>query len=81
MVFNSHTYTLQIIIQGELENLTTILEKINFKDIQFPVNIKDIYKIEKKNYIGSNVCSYENKEKYPINISKNVLEKKMLIYY
>ena len=40
--------------------------KLNFKDIKFPIKIRDIHKIEKKkkNFICINVSGYENKEKY-----------------
>ena len=40
------------------------------KDIEFSVKVRDIQKLEKKNSIGINVFGYENKEKYPINVSK-----------
>ena len=40
------------------------------KDIRFPVKIRDIYKIEKTNSIAVSVFGYENKEKYPIHVSK-----------
>ena len=36
----------------------------------------------KKNYsIGISVVGYENKEKHPIYVSKNVVKKNMLTYY
>ena len=40
--------------------------KLNFKDIKFPIKIRDIHKIEKKkkNSICINVSGYENKEQY-----------------
>ena len=40
-----------------------------FKDINFPVKIRDIHKIENKNSIGISIFVYKNKEKYP---EKNV---------
>ena len=36
---------------------------LDFKDIKFPVKIKDIHKIEKNNSIGISAFGYENKEK------------------
>ena len=42
----------------------------DFKDIKFPVKVKDNHKIEKMNSIGISVFGYENKEKYPIYVSK-----------
>ena len=49
--------------------------KLNFKYIKLPVKIGDIRKIEKKNCIGISVFGYENKEKYPIYVSRNTLKK------
>ena len=43
---------------------------IGFKEINVPVRIKDLHKIEKKNSIGIGVFDYENKGKYLIYISK-----------
>ena len=43
---------------------------LDFKNTKFPVKIRDILKIEKKNSIGISVFGYENKEKYPIYVSK-----------
>ena len=45
----------------------------DFSDIKFPVKIRDIqkiYKKKKKNSIGINVFDYENKDIYPIYVSK-----------
>ena len=58
-----------------------INEKLDFKDIKFQVKFRDIHKIETKNSIGISVFGYENKEKHPIYVSKNVVKKNMLIYY
>ena len=44
--------------------------------IKFPVETRDIHKIEKKNSIGISVFGYENKVKYPIYLSKNCCEDK-----
>ena len=40
--------------------------ELDFEDIEFPVKITDIYRIEKKYSIAISVFGYENKEKYPI---------------
>ena len=57
-------------------------KKLDFKDIKFPVKIRDIHKIGKNNFIDISIFGYENKEKYPIYESKKFCEKKvMLIYY
>ena len=47
-------------------------KKLDFKNIKFPVIVRDIHKIEKKNFIGISVFGYENKEKHPIYVSKNL---------
>ena len=44
--------------------------------MKFPVKIRDIHKIEKKNSIGITVFGYENKEKYPIYVLKQCCEEK-----
>ena len=46
-----------------------------FKDIKFPVKIRDIHNIFKKYSITISVFPYKNKEKYPIYVSKNCCEK------
>ena len=53
----------------------TIVKKLDFKDIKFPIKVRDIHKIEKKKkkkYIGIIVFGYGIKKKQPIYISKNV---------
>ena len=37
---------------------------LDFKNIKFPVKIRYIHKIEKKNSIGVSFFGYENKEKH-----------------
>ena len=56
-------------------------KKLDFKDMKFPVKIRDIHKFEKTYSISISVFGYENKEKHPIYVSKNVVKKNMLIYY
>ena len=46
-------------------------KSVGFKNIKFPVKIRDTHKIEKQNCIDINVFGYENKEKYPIYVSQN----------
>ena len=48
-------------------------KRLDFSNIKFPVKIRDIYKLEKKNSIG--IFVYENKEKYSIYVSKKCCEK------
>ena len=47
-----------------------------FKDIQFPVKVRDIQKIEKKNSIDLIVFGYENMEKHPIYVLEKCCKKK-----
>ena len=49
---------------------------LDFKDIHSPVKIRDIHKIENKNSIGISVFGYENKEKYPLYVTKKCCEEK-----
>ena len=60
---------LQTIIQEKLQNLIKIWgtgKRLDFKDKKFPVEIRDIQKLEKKDSIGISVFGHENKEKYAI---------------
>ena len=50
-------------------------EKLDFKDVKFPVKVRDIQKIEKKkNSISISGFGYENKEKHLIYASKIVVQ-------
>ena len=49
---------------------------LDLKDINFPVKIRDIHKIKKKNSIGLSIFGYKNEEKYPIYVSKQCCEQK-----
>ena len=51
-------------------------KRFSFKDIKFPVNTKDNHKLEKKNFTCISVFGYENKEKYPIYVSKRYCKEK-----
>ena len=46
------------------------IEKLDYSGITFPVDIKQMNKIEKQNSINVNVFSYENKQLFPIRISR-----------
>ena len=46
------------------------IKNLDYQGIKFPVTIKQINKIEKQNNIRINVFGYENKQSYPIYISK-----------
>ena len=51
-------------------------KRLEFKEINFPVKITDIHKLEKKNVMGISVFGYENKEKHPIYVSKECCEER-----
>ena len=46
------------------------IDKLNYTGIEFPVTIRQLNKIEKQNKININVFGYEEKQPYPISISK-----------
>ena len=46
------------------------IEKLDYSSIKFPVTVKHINKIEKQNNISINLFGYEEKQKFPIYISK-----------
>ena len=45
-------------------------KRLDFKHIKFPVKIRDIRKLVKKESISISVFGYKNKEKHPIYVSK-----------
>ena len=51
------------------------IKKLDYSEIEFPVTINQYNKIEKQNDININVFGYENKQPYPIYISKEKYEK------
>ena len=53
------------------------VDKLDYSGIEFPVTIKQINKIEKNNEININVFCYEEKQPYPIYISKEKFEDHM----
>ena len=76
----SDTYILQIIIPEELEKLQRFCKKLDFKDIKFIVNVRDIHKTEKNNSIGISVFGYENKKNIQ-SVCQIILSRDILIYY
>ena len=51
------------------------INQLDYSKIEFPVKINQYNKIEKQNEININVFGYENKQPYPIYISKEKYEK------
>ena len=47
-----------------------MVKKLDYSDISFPVSQKDYNKVERKNGIRVNIFGYENKQPYPIYVSK-----------
>ena len=50
------------------------VDTLNYDGIEFPVSIKQIPKIEDQNNISINVIGYENKNCFPLYVSKKVTE-------
>ena len=63
------------------ESYKDFAKRLDFKDIKFPVKIRDIHKIEKKNSISISVFGYENKKNIRSRCQNNVVKKDMLICY
>ena len=76
-------YILQIKIQNESERLTNKMEKNwIFKDIKFPVKVRDIHKIKFKEKIPLAVFLVTKIRKNIESMcQKNVLKVNILIYY
>ena len=53
------------------------IDKLDYSEIEFPVTTKQYNKIEKQNKININVFGYEEKQPYPIYISKEKYEDHM----
>ena len=53
------------------------INKLDYSGIEFPVTVKQYNKIENQNQININVFGYENKQQYPIYVSKEKYEKHM----
>ena len=53
------------------------IEKLNYKGVTFPVSQKHYNKTKRQNSIKINVFGYEEKQPYPIHISKETFEDQM----
>ena len=53
------------------------VDNLNYNGIEFPVTTKQYNKIEKQNEININVFGYENKQPYPIYVSKEKYDNQM----
>lgn len=47
-----------------------MVEKLNYQGVEFPVNVKDYGKVEAKNSFNVNVFGYEDRQFFPIYVSK-----------
>ena len=53
------------------------MPQLDYQGIEFPVSVKQYNKIETQNSININVFGYENKQTYPIYVSKEKFENVM----
>ena len=53
------------------------INQLDYSGIEFPVTVKQYNKIEKQNEININVFGYENKQPYPIFVSKQKYNRQM----
>ena len=53
------------------------IKNLDYSEIEFPVTVKQFNKIEKQNNISINVFGYEERQPYPIHITKEKFEKHM----
>ena len=60
-----------------LKNDKKVAEELNYNGIEFPVQEKDLYKIDVKNNICINVFGYDNRLVFPIYISDQKFEDSM----
>ena len=58
----------------------TMVDSLNYSDINFAVSKKDYSKIEKKNSICINVFGYENSLMYPVHAADEVFEDCMNLF-
>lgn len=65
--------------------LKCVKKYFNLQNISFPVKLSDIYKFEIKNNLKIHVFGYENKDVFPLYVSKNTKKSKHpdidLLYY
>ena len=57
------------------------VQKLDYSGITFPVEIKNVGKIEKKNSINISIFGYESKSLYPIRISEEKYDHQMELLY
>ena len=53
------------------------IEQLDYSNIEFPVTVKQINKIEKQNNICINLFGYEEKQKFPIHVSNEKFQDHM----
>ena len=58
-----------------------LLQQLSYDGINFPVTVKQYSKIEKENNIRINVFGYENKQKFPIYVSKEQFDKTLNLLF
>ena len=64
---------------GRIRKVDRMFEsKLDFKDIKFPIKIRDTHKIEKRNCFGISVFGYDNNKKIRLMCPK-IHPKNMLI--
>ena len=54
-----------------------MINQLNYDGIDFPLSLKHYNKVEKQNSIRINVFGYENRQPFPIHISKETFEDQM----
>ena len=57
------------------------VQKLDYSGITFPMQIKDVGKIEKQNSINISIFGYENEKLYPIRISEEKYDDHMDLLY
>ena len=57
------------------------VRKLDYSGVEFPVGVKHYNKIEKQNSININVFGYEDKQPYPIYVSKEKYEDRIILNY
>lgn len=53
------------------------VDQLNYAGIEFPVDVKEYNKIEKQNNVNINVFGYEEKQPFPIYVSKEQFDNRM----
>jgi len=72
-------------VKHHAERITTndreFVQKLNYSGITFPVQIKDVEKIEKQNSINTNIVGYYDNRIYPVRVSKEKYDDQMELLY